>query len=277
MLTVDSHHHFWHYNQANYGWINDDMANLRRDFLPENLQVEIAKAKIDQVISVQARQSLAETDWLLDLANQHDYIAGVIGWLPLAAPELPALLETYRRHPKLKALRHVIQDEADDHFILGKAFNAGVDRLRDCGFTYDILVYERHLPQVIAFVDRHPDQRFVLDHLAKPKIKAGEVEPWAKYLRQLAERPQVWCKLSGMVTEADLQHWTGDLLNVYFEIALAAFGPERLLFGSDWPVCTAAVAYGDWVDLVKGWINPLSADEKNNIMGGNARKAYQLK
>jgi len=276
MLKIDSHHHFWHYNQQDYGWIGDDMAGLRRDFLPADLLREIRAAKLDQVIAVQARQSLSETDWLLDLANRHDFIAGAVGWLPLAAPELPSLLEIYAPYPKLKAVRHVIQDEADDNFILGNAFNAGVARLGDCGLTYDILVYERHLPQVIEFVDRHPGQRFVLDHLAKPKIKAGEVEPWAKHLRQLAERPLVWCKLSGMVTEADLRHWTGDRLKVYFEMALAAFGPERLMFGSDWPVCTAGIGYGDWVDLVEGWIKPLSADEKNNIMGGNARKAYHL-
>jgi len=277
MLRIDSHHHFWRYHKEDYGWIGDDMANLRRDFLPADLQREIAAAGVDKVISVQARQSLAETDWLLDLASRHDFITGVVGWLPLAAPELPSLLETYARHPKLKALRHVIQDEPDDHFILGEAFNAGVMQLLAYDLTYDILVFERHLPQVIAFVDRHPDQRFVLDHLAKPKIKNNEIEPWSKYLRQLAGRPNVWCKLSGMVTEADLQHWSKEQLKIYFDIALAAFGPERLLFGSDWPMCTAAVAYSDWVRLVESWLAPLTADEKKLIMGGNARKAYQLK
>lgn len=277
MLRIDSHHHFWHYNAIDYSWIGDDMAGLHRDFLPADLQKEIAGAQIDQVISVQARQSLAEIDWLLGLADQYDFIAGVVGWLPLVDPVIGDLLQRYAGCPKLKSIRHVIQDEADDNFILGKAFNAGVAHLRQYNLAYDILVFERHLPQAIEFVDRHPGQTFVLDHLAKPKIKNHEIEPWAKYLRQLAERPNVWCKLSGMVTEADLRHWSNAQLKIYFDIALAAFGPGRLLFGSDWPVCTVGVTYGDWATLVESWIAPLSADEKNNIMGGNARKAYQIK
>lgn len=271
MLTIDSHHHFWHYHPADYGWISDDMAQIRRDFLPADLKTELDTAGVDGVISVQARQSLAETDWLLGLAEQNAFIAGVTGWLPIAAPEFPELLERYVRHPKLKALRHVVQDEPDDRFLLGEAFNRGIARLADKNLVYEILIFERHLPVAAEFVKRHSrEQRFVLDHIAKPKIRRGELEPWASGLRKLAAFPNVACKLSGLVTEADTRCWKREDLYPYMEIVLDAFGPDRVMFGSDWPVCLTGVGYREWKRLVEEF----AGSDREKIMGANALKIY---
>ena len=274
-MKIDSHHHFWSYNPAEYGWIVDDMARLRRDFLPADLQKEIQEFGIDGVVSVQARQNLEETDWLLNLAKKNDFIKGVVGWLPLASCTLD-LLEKYAAIPELKSVRHVIQDEADDNFILGKDFNNGVSLLKNYDLTYDILIFKQHLPQTIQFVDRHPEQRFVLDHIGKPLIKAYKIEPWASNIRELAKRKNVYCKLSGLVTEADFKNWTPEQLKPYMETVLEAFGPRRLMFGSDWPVCLAATSYKNWYEFVTKFIGKLSSDEQARIMGLNAIKAYKL-
>lgn len=274
-MKIDAHHHFWHYNTQDYGWISDDMAVLRRDFLPADLKPELDRAGIDRVVSVQARQCVEETEWLLKLAEENDFIAGVVGWLPIASPDFPALLEKFAANPKLRAIRHVVQDEPDDRFILGEAFNCGIDRLLAAHLVYDILIFERHLPYAIEFVKNHsPEQVFVLDHIAKPKIAAGEMQPWADNLRKLAAFPNVYCKLSGLVTEADIRNWTPDQLRPYVENVLDAFGPERVMFGSDWPVCTCATNYSAWRNLVGEFISRLSENEQAQIMGGTALKAY---
>ncbi len=274
-MKIDAHHHFWHYNTQDYGWISDDMAVLRRDFLPADLKPELDRAGIDRVVSVQARQCVEETEWLLKLAEENDFIAGVVGWLPIASPDFPALLEKFAANPKLRAIRHVVQDEPDDRFILGEAFNRGIDRLLAAHLVYDILIFERHLPYAIEFVKNHsPEQVFVLDHIAKPKIAAGEMQPWADNLRKLAAFPNVYCKLSGLVTEADIRNWTPDQLRPYVETVLDAFGPERVMFGSDWPVCTCATNYSAWRNLVGEFISRLSENEQAQIMGGTALKAY---
>jgi len=274
-MKIDAHHHFWRYNTRDYGWISDEMAVLRRDFLPSDLKPELDRAGIDRVVSVQARQCVEETEWLLSLAGENDFIAGVVGWLPIASPEFPALLERFAANPKLRALRHVVQDEPDDRFILGDAFNRGVDRILPTGLAYDILIFERHLPYAIEFVRRHaPEQVFVLDHIAKPKIAAGELRPWADELRKLAAFPNVFCKLSGLVTEADIHAWTPEQLRPYMETVLEAFGPDRVMFGSDWPVCTCAATYSRWRGVVGDFIAGLSEHEQASIMGGTALKAY---
>lgn len=274
-MKIDAHHHFWHYNTQDYGWISDEMAVLRRDFLPADLKPELDRAGIDRVVSVQARQCIEETEWLLKLAEENDFIAGVVGWLPIASPEFPALLEKFAANPKLRAIRHVVQDEPDDRFILGEAFNRGIDRLLAAHLVYDILIFERHLPYATEFVKNHsPEQVFVLDHIAKPKIAAGEMQPWADNLRKLAAFPNVYCKLSGLVTEADIHNWTPDQLRPYVETVLDAFGPERVMFGSDWPVCTCATDYSAWRGLVGEFISRLSETEQAQIMGGTALKAY---
>jgi L-fuconolactonase len=275
-MKVDAHQHFWHYNTAEYGWIDDSMSRLQRDFMPADLAREIRPLGLDGVVAVEARQTLEETRWLLKLADEQDFIRGVVGWVPLADPKLRDHLDALADQPALKGVRHVVQDEPDDDFILGDAFNAGVAALAECQLTYDILIFERHLPQAIQFVDRHPQQVFVLDHLAKPRVKQHELEPWRARLRALAERENVYCKLSGMVTEADWQAWTEPQLLPYLETALEAFGPQRLMFGSDWPVSLLACKYQAWYDIVERFSGRLSADEQARLFGGTAAEAYRL-
>ena len=276
-LRIDAHHHFWKYDPVEYGWIDDAMDAIRRDFLPEHLRAEIATAGVDGVVSVQARQSEQETAWLLGLAENNAFIKGVVGWVPLSSPKVDRALEKHCRHWKLRAVRHVVQGEPDDRFILGEEFNAGIRLLREFGLAYDILIFERQLPPTIEFVDLHPEQVFVLDHIAKPKIKAGELEPWRTNMLELGKRKNVCCKISGLVTEADFATWTEAQLQPYLDTVLEAFGPQRLMFGSDWPVCRVACDYKRWVELVGRFIAKLSADEQARIMGGTAVEAYGLK
>jgi len=275
-MKIDAHHHFWKYTEAEYGWIADKMRDLRRDFLPEDLERIVNNARIDAVVSVQARQSLEETRWLLKLASRHDFIQGVVGWAPLTLPNAREILENLRENPKLKAVRHVLQDEPDDDYMLGTGFNQGIRELTDIDLTFDILIHERHLPQALRFVDRHPEQVFVLNHIAKPKIRDHELEPWRGLMMDLAERENVCCKISGMVTEADWENWTQDDLKPYLDTVFEAFGPQRLLFGSDWPVCTIAGSYEQVVSIVADYMSGLSPDEQAAVWGGNARKAYRL-
>jgi L-fuconolactonase len=274
--VIDAHHHFWTYSAAEYGWISDAMAALRRDFLPDDLGREIRAAGVDGVVSVQARQTVAETEWLLSLADRTPFIRGVVGWVPLADPAVEGVLERLARHPKLKAVRHVVQDEPDPDFILRDDINRGVGLLKAHGLVYDILIFERHLPQTLAFVDRHPGQVFVLDHIAKPRIRDGAISPWREQMRELARRPNVWCKLSGVVTEADWARWTPAGIRPYLDAVMEAFGAGRVLWGSDWPVCLVACGYGCWRRTVDDAIAALSASEREGILGGNAIAAYRL-
>jgi L-fuconolactonase len=276
-MRIDSHQHFWRYDPVQYDWIDDaDMAALRRDFMPTELTTLIHESGIDGVVSVQARQSLEETDWLLGLAAEHKLICGVVGWAPLVSADVPRHLERLAENRKLVGVRHVVQGEPDENFILRDDFNRGVDALKQFDLRYDILIFERHLPQAIAFVDRHPQQVFVLDHVAKPNIKAGAIEPWHTNIRELAHRPNVYCKVSGMVTEADFRAWTPQQLRPFFDVVLEAFGPRRLMFGSDWPVCLVAATYEIWLNTVAEWTADLSADERDRVFGGTAVEAYGL-
>jgi L-fuconolactonase len=275
-MKIDSHHHFWKYDPVTYSWMNDSMGILKRDYQPEDLKEVIDSTKIDGVISVQADQSMRETEDLLKHASECSFIRGVVGWFPLAEPELDGLLESYATNPLLKGVRHVVQDEADDQFILGDAFNKGIRRLKAYDLVYDILIYERQLGPSIEFVDRHPDQVFVLDHVAKPRIGDQIMEPWRAQMFELAKRENVYCKLSGMATEANWQNWTKDDLWPYAEVAMEAFGPTRMMFGSDWPVARLAVEYGDWVGLCREFISTLSDSEQAMIEGEVAIRAYDL-
>ncbi|WP_423126786.1 amidohydrolase family protein [Gaoshiqia sp. Z1-71] len=275
-MIIDTHHHFWNYNPVEFGWIDDDMAAIRKNFLPADLKASLDTSGVDGVVSVQARQCLDETDWLLKLASKNDFIKGVVGWLPLADENIRQVLEKYAAHPWLKAVRHVIQGEADPEFILRPDFNRGISYLKDYGLVYDILIFEHQLPNTIRFVDQHPRQQFVVDHVAKPKIKTNEIQAWRKNLNELAKRENVSCKISGMVTEADYENWTEEQLHPYFDVALEAFGPSRLMYGSDWPVCLVATKYADWLALVKKAISGLSRTEQDLIFYRNAVRTYQL-
>ncbi len=249
---------------------------IRRNFLPDDLSKEITAAGVHGAITVQARQTLEETHWLLRLAEAHEFIRGVVGWVPLIHPDLERLLPTVAGHPKLRAVRHVLHDEADDEYMLRDDFNHGIRALKPYHLAYDILIFERHLPQTIAFVDRHPKQVFVVDHFAKPRAKAGALSPWRENIGELARRPHVYCKLSGLATEADWNGWTADALRPYFETVLESFGPSRLMFGSDWPVCLVATTYERWVETVGAWVAGLSEEEQSRIWSGTAREAYGL-
>ncbi|MGH9625635.1 MAG: amidohydrolase family protein [Bryobacteraceae bacterium] len=277
MLKIDAHQHFWKYDPRHYGWIGAQMGAIKRDFLPADLQKTIAGAGIDGVISVQARQALEETGWLLDLADQHAFIQAVVGWVPLINAGVERMLEMFASKPKLRGIRHVLHDEWDEGYMLREDFNRGVGALHSLGLAYDILIFERHLPQTIQFVDKHPNQIFVVNHLAKPRVKQREISPWRENLRELARRANVYCKLSGLVTEADYAVWSTEQLRPYIETVLDAFGPRRTMFGSDWPVCLLAIGYGDWARLVADFISELSASEQERFWSGTAMEAYGLR
>ena len=275
-MIIDTHHHYWNYDPVEFDWIEDEMAVIRRSFLPADLAETLNGTDVTGVVTVQARQIIEETEWLLQLASENEFMKGIVGWLPLAADNIEELLVKYSSNPWLKGIRHVVQGEPDPEFILGKNFNRGISLLKKYNLVYDILIFEHQLPNTIRFVDQHPDQQFVVDHIAKPKIKANEIKAWKENLMELAKRENVSCKISGMVTEADYNNWTEEQLHPYFEVVLEAFGPSRLMFGSDWPVCLVATQYADWLALVKKALSKLSSDEQEMVYSKNAAKIYQL-
>lgn len=273
---IDAHHHLWEYAKHAYPWITGSMRVLQRDFLPDDLERELREQGIAGSIAVQAQQTLDETQVLLRHAETHSFFRGVVGWAPIASAGFPEILDRLCANPKLKGLRHVIQDEPDDAFILREDFNRGIAALQSTGLVYEILIKERHLPQAIAFVDRHPQQAFVLDHVGKPRIAEQVLSPWKENLCELARRDNVSCKLSGMVTEAVWPSWNEASLRPYFEVALEAFGPRRLMVGSDWPVCLLATSYSKWMAVVHNWISELSSHEQEQILGQTAIDVYGL-
>jgi L-fuconolactonase len=274
-MRIDSHHHLWHYDPAEYPWITAEKAALARDYLPAELATLIAEAGVDGTIVVQARQTLDETRWLLEMAKSHLFILGVVGWVPLIDDQIERILAELTAEPKLKAVRHVLQDEADDAYMLRPDFDRGISQLAGTGLVYDILIYPRHLATTITFVDRHPSQPFVLDHIAKPTITADRFDDrWAEHIRELARREHVVCKLSGVATEVRDREWDVESIRPYFDTVLEEFGPDRLMFGTDWPVCLLRSSYGQWVATVQELIRDLSADEQARIMGLTAASVY---
>lgn len=273
-MRVDSHHHLWRYTPEEYGWIDDSKRVLQRDFLPPDLAEVTSAAKVDATVAVQARQTLEETAWLLDLAAQSSLIRGVVGWAPIADPNFPAILSEISS-PLLCGLRHVVQAEPDG-FLDAPGFNRGIAAMLPAGLVYDILIIARQLPEAIRFVDRHPNQSFVLDHIAKPDIQHEGFAVWNRDIRALARRANVTCKLSGIVTEADWQQWTPASLQPYFDTVLEAFGPSRLMAGTDWPVLTVACTYTRWWETIADWIAPLSPTERAQIEGEVATRVYKL-
>jgi len=273
---IDAHHHLWKYSAAEYPWISENMGPLRRDFLIQDLVDVLEESDIEGVITVQARQTLAETRWLLDLARSHDFIRGVVGWVALADPKVERDLEQLSTHAQLKSVRHLLHDEPDDFYILREDFNRGIKLLQGFGLRYDLLIFERHIPQTIQFVDRHPNQIFILNHIAKPRIRQGVISPWKENLTELGRRENVFCKLSGLVTEASWQSWTEADLDPYLQVVLTAFGAKRVMFGSDWPVLLLGSSYKRWVDTVRRGISHLSEYEQERIVGKTAVEVYRL-
>ncbi len=276
-MKIDSHQHFWTYNSSEFDWISNEMKILQKNYLPDQLQSELISIGFDGSIVVQARQSLEETKWILNLAEQNNFIKGVVGWVDLCSPGVEEQLVQFSGNPKLVGVRHVIHDEVDDNFILREDFLKGIKCLKKFGLTYDILVFPRHLPNTIQFVSQFPDQVFVLDHIAKPLIKDKKVYPWKEDIEELARHKNVYCKLSGMVTEADVKNWKQEDLIPYLYIIFSAFGPNRLMIGSDWPVCRLAGTYKQVMEVVLDYIETYPEEDKNKILGENALKAYQLK
>ena len=276
-MNIDSHQHFWRYDAVRDAWITDAMAVLRRDFLPEHLTAELTANGMDASVAVQADQSEAETMFLLDLAEKNKRVAGVVGWVELRSPHIAERLEHFSRFSKLCGFRHIAQAEPDDRFLVREDFIRGVAQLRVYGFTYDILVYPKQLPAAIELVTHFPEQHFVIDHCAKPEIKAGKTEPWATQMRKIAQHKNVFCKVSGLVTEADWKHWKPDDFRPYLDVVFDAFGPDRLMFGSDWPVCLLAGTYGQVKQLVETYLKDFSQADREKIFGGNAALFYGLK
>jgi len=274
-MHIDAHQHFWTYKQREYGWIDEPMASIRRDFLPADLKPELEKNGFHGSILVQVRQNLEETRWMLELAENHPFILGVVGWVDLRSPRLRAELESFAGNPKLVGIRHIVQSEPDD-FLLQPDFLRGISLLEEFDLAYDILIYTQHLPIAAEFVERFPRQRFVLDHLAKPPIKSGAVDLWARGLRKLASFPNVCAKVSGLVTEADWRTWKREDIRPYLDVAFECFGPSRLIIGSDWPVCTVAASYSQVVKLVTDYLGRYAPEEREAVLGGNAAKFWRL-
>jgi L-fuconolactonase len=276
-MRLDAHQHFWNYSPEDYGWINDNMAALRRNFLPQDLEPLLASEGFDGSIAVQARQSLEETRWLLKLAAANDIVKGVVGWVDLRSPDLPAQLDQFADNSKFVGVRHVVQDEPDDNFMLGSEFRRGIARLREYNLAYDILIYPRQLSAAIKLVREFPDQHFVLDHIAKPLIAEGRMDSWDRDIKELAKFENVFCKLSGMVTEARWHDWKPGDFRPYLDVVVNTFGPSRLMIGSDWPVCTASAPYSRTMALVRDYIGTLTPDEQHSMLGECCSRFYCVK
>jgi L-fuconolactonase len=275
-MRIDAHQHFWIYDPREYGWIDESMASIRRDFLPAHLKPELQNNGFHGSVLVQARQTLEETRWLLELADKNPSILGVVGWVDLRSAHLRAELQSFSGNPRLVGIRHIVQSEPDD-FLLQPDFLRGISLLEEFDLAYDILIYTKHLPIAAEFVRRFPRQRFVLDHLAKPPIKSGDIDDWARGMRELASFPNVLAKVSGLVTEANWSAWKPEDLRPYLDIAFECFGPSRLMIGSDWPVCSVAGSYTRVVTLVKDYVGKYAAEEREAVLGGNALKFWRLK
>ena len=275
-MRIDSHQHFWHYSPTEHTWMSDSMSAIRRNFLPEDLHPLLASLSFDGCIAVQARQSLEETRWLLELADRFSFIKGVVGWLDLCSPELPAQLEQFANHPKLVGVRHIVQDEPDDEFVLRPEFRRGIAQLREFDLTYDLLLFPKHIPAAVRLVEEFPDQPFVLDHIAKPSIAKGLVSPWQEDIHLLAHFPNVSCKLSGMVTEAKWQQWQPEDFRPYLDTVVEAFGSDRLMIGSDWPVSLLSSDYASTMQLVIEYLQQFPEDAQSAILGGNCGRFYGI-
>jgi len=274
-MRIDAHQHFWNYDSERFDWINDDMAALRRNFLPEDLYPILQASQIDGCIAVQAEEHLRETAFLLELCEDHPWVLGVVGWAELAQDNLDEILDQWSNYSKLLGFREVLQSN-EPEYMLRKEFIRGIHKLGQRGYTYDLLTYPQQLPAALQLVDACPNQFFVIDHLSKPDIKAGDWKAWKKSLQPFSERELVYSKVSGLVTEADWKKWSPADLFPYLEITLELFGPKRLLFGSDWPVCLVAGQYEEVLGVIESFADQLSGEEKDAVLGENAQEFYKI-
>jgi L-fuconolactonase len=275
-MIIDAHQHFWKYDEVRHAWISEAMSAIKRDFMPEEFERVCDTNRVDGSIVVQVDQSEDETHFLLDLGEGHKRIVGVVGWIDFRSPSVEERLRYFSQFKKLCGFRHIAEVEPDD-FLVERNFILGISRLREFGFAYEILIYPKQLPAAIELVSRFPEQKFVVNHAAKPLIRAGAREPWASYMKTIAQNQSVFCKVSGLVTEADWVHWNPEDIRRYLDVVFEAFGPERLMFGSDWPVCLLAATYGQVKELLETYVQTHAAKHKPDIFGGNAIRFYGLK
>ncbi len=275
-MRIDSHQHFWNYNPEEYPWIRPEWP-IRRSYLPEALAVELNSCQFDGCVAVQARQSLRESSGCWSWPDRQPFIKGVVGWVDLRASDVAVQLERFAAHPKFVGVRHILQDEVDDNYMLDADFQKGISQLRQFNLKYDLLIFPRQLPAAISLASSFPGQPFVLDHIAKPPIKDGTLDPWRGHLRKLAALPNVFCKVSGLITEADWRRWHPSQFRPYLEAVFGAFGPDRVMFGSDWPVALLASTYQQVFELAREYVAPLGADVEAGFFGGNAVNFYKLK
>ena len=274
-MRFDAHQHFWRYDRTEYPWIKPEWP-IRRDYLPDDLQPLLAKEGLDGSIAVQARQTVEESRWLLELADARSSIMGVVGWVDLRSEQASDQLALLAKHPKFVGVRHVVQDEEDDRFLMRPDFLLGLARLKEFALTYDLLIYPKQLPAAIEVVRQFSDQPFVLDHLAKPFIKDGILSPWREQMRELAKAPNVSCKVSGMVTEAAWGQWQPDNFRPYLDVVFEAFGEDRLMFGSDWPVCLLSGSYPRTLGIVADYLEQFSRGICDKVFGANAARFYGI-
>lgn len=275
-MKIDSHQHFWRFNEERDSWINEEMEVIKRDFMPEDLEPLLLEQDFDGCVAVQAAQDDAQTEFLLSLADQNDFIKGVVGWIDLQSSGLEEKLSTYSDKKLLKGFRHVLQDEPEDDYMLRPAFMKGVKMLANYDYTYDILIFPRHLKNALIFAQSLKNQRLVIDHLAKPYIKDGLIDDWKRDIQAFKGLDHVSCKVSGIITEADWHHWRQEDLRPYLDVAFEVFGTNRLMFGSDWPVSLLAGNYPEVTAVLNRYLESFSKDEKDKVMGGNATGFYKL-
>lgn len=276
MKKIDSHQHFWKYNPLRDAWITEDLKVIQRDFLPEDLLPLLQENDIDGCIAVQADQSEEETNFLLELATDNDFIKGVVGWIDLRNPDLKSRLDYFSQFKKLKGFRHIVQGESDENFLLREDFSKGIAQLEKYNFTYDILILPKHLAVACEFVKKFPIQKFVIDHLAKANCKQTDFKDWEKGIREIATCPNVYCKVSGLVTEADWNNWTEADFTYCLNVVTEAFGINRLLFGSDWPVCLLAANYAQTLEIVTNYYSKFSESNQEQFWSGNAIEFYNI-
>lgn len=274
MEVIDSHQHFWYYSPDTHDWIDESMADIRRDFLPAHLAPILRENNVDGTITVQADQSITETNFLLEQASEYDFVYGVVGWVDLQSDQLEAQLDALAHHKKLVGFRHIVQGEQDPLFLMRPRFRRGLEMIFERGYTYDLLIYPHQLVAALELIDRFPQAPIVIDHLAKPYIKSGLWKGWSVMMKEISKYPQVYCKWSGMVTEANWLTWQEEDLKRYLDVTAEAFSANRLMYGSDWPVLNVAGTYEKVINLVQDYISDWPEQDKRSVMGGNARDFY---